>query len=67
MDLPKQGISRTCRDKFHKEPREITKIWNFLHLQCFVETDPIESQWICQNKEIPTPVSCLKTFPGYLG
>ena len=40
---------------------------NFLHLQCFVETDHIKSQWVCQNKEFPTPVSCLKTFPGYLG
>ena len=40
--------------------------WNFLHLQYFVETNPIESQWICRNKEFPTPVSCLKTSPGYL-
>ena len=24
---------------FTEEPREITKMWNFLHLQCFVETD----------------------------
>ena len=26
MDLPKQGISRTFRDKFHKELKEITRI-----------------------------------------
>ena len=44
MDLPKQGIFRTFRDKSHKEPREIVRTWNFLHLQCLVETNPIESQ-----------------------
>ena len=44
MDLPKQGVFRTCRDKSHGKPKEIAKIWNFLHMQSFVETDPIESQ-----------------------
>ena len=53
--------------KISRKPKGIAKIWNFLHLQSLVETGPIESQWICRNKEFPTPVSCLKTYPGYLG
>ena len=49
------------------KPKETAKTWNFPHLQSFVETNPIESQWICRNKEYPTPATCLKIFPGYLG
>ena len=29
--------------------------------KCFVETDPIESQWICRNREFPTPVEINAT------
>ena len=29
--------------------------------KCFVETNPIESQWICRNKEIPAPVEISPT------
>ena len=65
MDLLTQGVSRTCINKYYGKPKEIAKIWNFLHLQSFVETDPIESQWICRNKEFPTPARCLKTYPGF--
>ena len=61
MDLPKQGVSHTCINKYYGKPKEIAKIWNFLHLQSFVETNPIESQWICRNKEFPakTDISIL--------
>ena len=35
--------------------------------KCVVETNPIESQWICQNKEFPTPVEISSTKnPGKL-
>ena len=29
--------------------------------KCFVETNPIESQWICRNKEFPAPVEISPT------
>ena len=29
---------------------------NYFSRKCFVETDTIESQWICRNKEFPAPV-----------
>ena len=50
-----------------RKPKETVKTWNSPHLQSFVETNPIENQWICQNKEFPTPATYLKTYPGYLG
>ena len=38
--------------------------------KCFVETDPIKSQWICQNKEFPAPAEVSpmenpRKLPGY--
>ena len=35
--------------------------------KCYVETNTIEDQWVCRNKGFPTPVTCLKVFPGYMG
>ena len=36
-------------------------------MKCFVETDPIESQWICRNNEFPAPVEISSTKdPGKL-
>ena len=29
--------------------------------ECFVETNPIESQWICRNKKFPAPVEINST------
>ena len=38
--------------------------------KCFVETNPIESQWICRNKEFPAPrevnsLEIKKKLPRY--
>ena len=32
------------------------KKYNHFGRKRFVETDPIESQWICRNKQFPAPV-----------
>ena len=67
MDLWKQENFPHLLKQIPQKTKEIAKTWNYPRLQSFVETDPIESQWICRNKKFPTPVSCLKIYPGYLG
>ena len=37
------------------------KIKTISNRKCFVETNPIESQWICRNKEFPAPVEIKPT------